>query len=162
MDPLAFLTWQFVMFSLFVAAIMYVLRTIVEYAIPKAKTAKLWNSLLLMILPVIIGGLMGWLLKAYPYATGLTSIGDHIGYGSVAGLLSTIVFKVVKELLGSKIAAAAQGVLSAVSGATGGVVPVVTTTTTTSTATGTPDAPVVPGEEVPAVVQSVRASINQQ
>lgn len=152
MDPLAFLTWQFVMFSLFVAAIMFVLRTIVEFAIPKAKTSALWNSLLLMILPVILGGFLGWIFKAYPYSTGLDTQLDHLAYGSVAGLLSTILFKVIKELLGSKITAAAQGALNAING-----------TVTTTTVVGSPDAPVAPGEEdPPPVLDSIRASINKE
>lgn len=125
MDPLAFLTWQFVMFALFVATLMYILRTVLEYFFPKLTTAKIWNSLLLMILPVLIGGFLGWFLNAYPYATGLTTKMDHLAYGSVAGLLSTIIFKVVKELLGSKISQAITGVMGVVSNVTGAPAPVV-------------------------------------
>lgn len=105
MDPLAFLTWQFVMFSLVIAAIMYVLRTILEFFIPKLMTFKLWNSLLLMILPILIGVGLGDWWKMYPYAIGLTTNGEHMGYGAVAGLLSTVLFKVIKELLANKIVA---------------------------------------------------------
>lgn len=159
MDPLAFLTWQFIMFSLFVYAVMWVLRLTVEFFIPVAKTAKIWTSFLLLILPVIIGGLLGWGFKVYPYATGLTSSGDHIAYGSVAGLLSTLLFKVIKELLGSKITAAIQGAVGAV---TGGTTTTTTTVTAPSPAVGTPDAPVAPDDAPPPVVQSVRDSINKQ
>lgn len=103
MDPLSFLTWQFVLFSLVVAVIMYVTRTILEYCIPKLIDTRLWNSLLLMLLPVFIGaGLGGW-WKMYPYATGLTTISEHVGYGAVAGLLSTLLFKIIKELLMQKM-----------------------------------------------------------
>jgi len=123
MDPLAFLSWQFVMFSLFVATIMYVLRTVFENIFPKLKTYQLWNSLFLMIMPIFIGAGLGGALKMYPYAIGFTTTSTHVGYGAVAGLLSTVLFKVIKELLIGKAQAVVGGVLTAVG---------VTTTTTTA------------------------------
>ncbi len=103
MDPLAFLTWQFVLFSLSVMAVMFVVRTIVEYFIKLSKSSKLWNSLILPIAPIFVGGLMAYVLKMYPYSPGLDGKANHILFGLVGGLLSTIIFKVVKELLGGKI-----------------------------------------------------------
>lgn len=105
MDPLAFLSWQFVMFSLVIAAIMYVIRTILEFFIPKLMNFKIWNSLLLMLLPIFIGASLGDWWKMYPYAIGLTTTSEHIAYGAVAGLLSTVLFKVIKELLINKVVA---------------------------------------------------------
>ena len=110
MDPLAFLTWQFVMFSLFVSVIMFVIRTVLEYFVPKLKTLKIWNSLLLLLLPVFIGATLGGLLKMYPYATGLTTTVEHVGYGSVAGMMSTILFKIIKELLINKVTSIFGGI----------------------------------------------------
>ena len=129
MDPLAFLSWQFVMFSLFVATIMYVLRTVLESIFPKLATYQLLNSLFLMVLPVFIGAGLGDALKMYPYATGFTTTVTHVGYGAVAGLLSTILFKVIKELLVGKVTAIVGGALTAVG---------VTTTTTTVAAPQSP------------------------
>jgi hypothetical protein len=117
MDPLAFLTWQFVLFSLIVAAIMYVFRTILEFCFPQLTTIKVWNSLLLMLLPIFIGAGLGLWWKMYPYATGLTTSAEHIGYGAVAGLLSTVLFKVIKELLVNKI----TNTVSTIGGVVGGV-----------------------------------------
>ena len=133
MDPLAFLSWQFVMFSLFVATIMYVLRTILEFFIPKLTVFVLWNSLLLMILPVFIGAGLGRLLTSYPFANGFTTITEHVGYGAVAGLLSTVLFKVIKELLIGKVSGVVNTVLNTV-GATPpvGTSPVVVVNNTSS------------------------------
>lgn len=114
MDPLAFLSWQFVMFSLFVAVIMQILRTILEYFFPRLTTLKIWNSLLLMLLPIFIGALLGKLLPTYPFATGFTTTFEHIGYGAVAGLLSTVLFKVIKELLVGKVTGLVGGVMNTI------------------------------------------------
>ena len=101
MDPLSFLTSNFVMFSLGIMAIMSIFRTFIEYFIPLAKVSKVWNGLILITAPVIIGGLFGWLIKAYPY--GVQGTATHIMFGAVAGMLSGIIFKVIKDLLGSRI-----------------------------------------------------------
>lgn len=103
MDLFAFLSWQFVFFSLGVMAVIFVLRTTLEYCFSSLKTSNLWNSLILTISPVILGGLMAFLLKAYPYSTGLTSSGDHILFGAIAGLFSGLIFRVVKTTLGQQI-----------------------------------------------------------
>src|SRR5665213_1279610 len=103
MDPLAFYTWNFVLFSLGIAAIMFVFRTIVEYTFPKVKVKKFWNELLLPILPIIFGGISSILLKLYPFTTGLTSVGDHLIFGIVAGLISGLVYKVTKGMLLNKL-----------------------------------------------------------
>ena len=103
MDLFSFLTWQFVLFSLGVMTVIFVLRTFLQYfiaALPKSKT---WNNLIMPIAPIIIGGAMGLLLKAYPYATGLTSSGDHVLFGAIAGLLSGFIYKTIKGSLGSQI-----------------------------------------------------------
>jgi hypothetical protein len=68
-----------------------------------AKESKLWNDLLLPILPVIIGASGGYLFKTYPYPNGLITDGDRIVFGLVAGLLSTLLYRVVKALMFQKI-----------------------------------------------------------
>jgi hypothetical protein len=103
MDLFAFLSWQFVFFSLGVMAVIFVVRTILEYFFSALKTSNLWNSLILTVSPVILGGIMAYLFKAYPYSTGLTSSGDHILFGAVAGLFSGLIFRVIKTTLGQQI-----------------------------------------------------------
>lgn len=101
------LSWQFILFSLGIAAGMYVLRTIVEYMMNiwqvTAKESKLWNDLLLPVLPVIFGAITGIVFKSYPYPDALTTGGDRFMFGAVAGLLSTLLYRVIKSLLIQKM-----------------------------------------------------------
>lgn len=112
MDPLNFLTLQFVLFAIGVSAVVFLIRTMVEYFLPKAKVTKLWNSLILIILPITVGGLLGFFLQLYPYPPGFSGIGNHIIYGLGAGSLSSIIWKTLKELLGGKI----QGIIGVLAG----------------------------------------------
>lgn len=107
MDPILqiFLSWQFVVFSLAVAAIMFVIRTVGEYFFKNAKLTvkKLWQDLFLPILPVIVGGLFAFFVKSYPYPNNLTSNGNRIVFGVVAGLLSGLLYRVIKSLIFQKL-----------------------------------------------------------
>jgi len=105
MDPIlqTLLSWQFVIFSMAIAAVMFVLRTLAEYAMSNwasaAKESKLWNDLLLPILPVIVGPAAAVLIKAFPYPDCLTTSSSRFIFGLVAGLLSTLLYRVFKALL---------------------------------------------------------------
>jgi hypothetical protein len=104
-DLWSFITWQFILFSLGIMAVVFVFRTILQYFFVKLQSSRLWNTLILPIAPILIGGGMARLIKAYPYSTGLTSNLDHILFGAVAGLLSGLIFSVIKGTLGSSIQA---------------------------------------------------------
>jgi hypothetical protein len=104
------LSWQFIVFGLTIAAIIFVLRQSVEYIILKllklkhtSKAYKIWSELLLPILPVLIGGLYAFLFKTYPYPNGLVSATGRVSFGLVAGLMSGLLYRVIKSLLFSKI-----------------------------------------------------------
>ena len=97
------LSWQFIVFALAIAALIFVIRQSVEYFIVKLKIKKIWNNLFLPILPVIVGGLLGFLLKTYPYPNGVTTIEGRTIFGLVAGLMSGLLYRVIKSLLFSKI-----------------------------------------------------------
>lgn len=112
MDLLAFLTWQFVFFSLGIMAVILFFRRIIEFFIPSAKQSKFWNELFLPTIPIPLGGLLAFGLKNYPYANGLTTTRDHIYYGIIAGLLSGLIYKVVKGLLGNQIQNLIGGVVN--------------------------------------------------
>lgn len=107
MDPILemFFSWQFIVFSLAVAAVIFVIRTVVEYFVQKSKPAvkKLWHDLFLPILPVFVGGFIGHFFKSYPYPNDLTSDGNRIVFGVVAGLLSGLLYRVIKSLIMQKI-----------------------------------------------------------
>lgn len=122
MDPIlaVLLSWQFVLFGLAIATVMYVLRIIVEYVATLVKkslaNSQLWNDLLLPILPVIIGGLASYVLKVFPYPSfpagpgGVIPTGDRLIFGLVAGLLSGLMYRVIKSLLYQKMVGLAQGI----------------------------------------------------
>jgi len=113
MDPILSLlfSWQFILFSLFIAGITFVLRKIVEYLMSSfkwaAKESKLWSDLILPILPVLLGAVIADKFKHFPFPDGLSTFGSgRIVFGLVAGLLSTLVYRVINSLLGQKIVTA--------------------------------------------------------
>lgn len=103
-----FLSWQFWLFGVGISAIMFVLRTIAEFLMKywsfAAKESKIWNELLLPILPVILGCVLGAVIKNYPYPNDLgNNVGSRIFMGLVTGLLSGLMYKVIKGLLKQKL-----------------------------------------------------------
>jgi hydrogenase-4 membrane subunit HyfE len=139
----ALLSWQFVLFCLAVSAIVFVVRKFAEYAMENwaaaAKESKLWRELILPILPIVLGTACAFLAKKYPYPDGLNTGSARIAFGLVAGLLSGLVYKVVKGTLSSKLA----GLVSSVGG-TAAPAP----SAPPAAAAGTPDAPADPGASV--------------
>lgn len=109
MDPILqmLLSWQFVLFGLAISAILFVVRKFVEFGMEKwavlAKESKLWNDLLLPIAPVVLGGGLAVIIKQFPYPDNLTSGSSRFVFGLVAGLLSTLLYRIVNSLLGQKI-----------------------------------------------------------
>ena len=115
MDPIlqVLLSWQFILFGLAVAAGVFVIRRIVEYFISlktDPKNVKLWNDLVLPILPVVLGPASAVFISAFPYPDGLTTKPSRFIFGLVAGLLSGLIYRVFKSLLQQKIDGVAQAV----------------------------------------------------
>ena len=109
----ALLSWQFLIFCLAIAAITFVIRKIVEFildkpSVPASKSSVLWTDLILPILPVVLGCICGLAAKKYPYPDGLNFISGRVAFGLVAGLLSTLVYRVVNSFLLAKIAMVQQ------------------------------------------------------
>lgn len=127
MDPILqiLLSWQFIFFGLAVAAIMYILRTLVEYCSTLLKKSLdksvFWNDVFLPIFPVILGATSAFFLKLFPYPgfangpKGYVLAGDRIIFGLVAGLLSTTMYRVIKSILSQKITSTAQTISETVS-----------------------------------------------
>lgn len=97
------LSWQFIMFSLGVFVVTWIIRSVVEYFVPKAVNSKFWESLCLPIMPVVVGATIAYFATKYAYPNGLTSLSDRLLFGSVAGLLSSSLYKVIKAALKDKI-----------------------------------------------------------
>lgn len=134
MDPIlqALLSWQFIFFGLAIAAIVFVTRKFVEYGLDNCKSlskeSKFWNDLILPVYPIFLGPFLAIFLKSFPYPDGLGATGGtRTIWGLVAGLLSTVLYRVVKSLLGDKITAVVQKFIPVTN-----VVPVTTVTTTTT------------------------------
>jgi len=110
----ALLSWQFVFFALAIAAMTFVLKKIVEFAIDSesiptgsmTKENRFWKELILPISPVVMGAISGVLAKMYPFPEGISSPSARLAFGMVAGLLSGLVYRIIKGTLASKFAAA--------------------------------------------------------
>lgn len=167
MDPLMqFLTWQFLLFSLSIAGVTFVVRLVFEYYKTDVKHDAFWNNLVLPIFPLFLGCMMGWLMKVYPYPVGLVGNGTHILFGLVAGMFSGLVYRVLKSLLMAKLSGNTDTAATVVSTVVSTpapapvvsepiAVPTTTTTTVTTTAATVPDVD-------PQTVDSIRNSIQQQ
>lgn len=117
MDPILqiLLGWQLVIFSLGIAAVIVVIRRIVDYILDNftrfSQHTKIWNGLILPILPVLLGGIAGGVLSNFPYPDGLTVNYDRVIFGLVAGLFSTLLYKVINSLLGDKLNTIVNGLM---------------------------------------------------
>lgn len=109
----ALLSWQFVFFALAIAALTFVVKKVVEFAIDNpgiptgnvTKENRFWKELILPISPVVIGAVAGFFANMYPFPEGIESASARITFGMVAGLLSGLLFRVIKGTLISKISA---------------------------------------------------------
>lgn len=104
------LSWQFLLFCLSIYAIIFLIRTIVEYFCPRFTEGNLWNNLLLLIAPPIIGAVLGYYATQYAYPNQLTSLSGRVMFGASAGLFSSFIYRVLKAQLKSTI----QGYLTSV------------------------------------------------
>jgi|ERR1035437_4665747 hypothetical protein len=102
------LCWQFIFFALGISAIVFVIKTVVEYIISNhtsaPKESKLWNKVILPILPIVAGALLALIAKKYPYPEDLPSISGRVAFGLVAGMSATIIYQVFNATLANKIA----------------------------------------------------------
>ncbi len=115
MDPIlqVLLSWQFVLFGLAIAAIIYVFRLVVQYVASLLKKdlskSNLWENLVLPVAPIAVGVIAALLLKSFPYpgftpdAHGVVIRGDRIIFGLVTGLFSTVMYRMIKSMLYQKL-----------------------------------------------------------
>lgn len=102
MDILSvFLTWQFILMSLTMAAITYFVRTIVENRLDVISN-KVWRDLILPLIPLVAGVLFGLVAAKFPFPEGITSMSGRASFGLVAGLLSANLYSIVKAMLVKK------------------------------------------------------------
>jgi hypothetical protein len=105
MDPLSqLLSFAFIVFSLLVGGIIFIFRIIVEFIWKNAPNNKVWEDLILPVLPAPVGTCLAYFAAAYPYGTGFTTTSGRLAFGFVAGLLSSMLYRVVKATLKQKLA----------------------------------------------------------
>ncbi len=104
------LSWQFIVFGLAVAALLFVLRKFVEYFLDiylkldkNSKSYKLWSDLVLPVLPMFLGAGGALLISTFPYPNDLTTAGSRFVFGLVAGLMSGLFYRVIKSLVANKL-----------------------------------------------------------
>jgi predicted PurR-regulated permease PerM len=120
----AFLSWQFLFFCLAIGAVVFVVRKLVEYGMDnwwplkqwkKAhKDAKLWRSLILPILPILLGQAGALFAKAYPYPEGFSSTSGRLVFGLVAGFTSGLIVRLYMSFLSSKVSEYSERLTSVV------------------------------------------------
>jgi len=118
----AFLSWQFLAFSLSIGAIIYVIRQVVEYAMihwwplkqwkAANKQSKVWRALILPILPILLGG-ASFFITTYPYPEGFNTSAGRLAFGLVAGFTSGMFVRLYNSFLASSIADFAQKIRTA-------------------------------------------------
>lgn len=109
----ALLNWQFVFFALAIAAMTFVVKTVIEFAIDNPniptgnmnKESRFWREVFLPISPVLIGAIAGFCVQVYPFPEGIESASARVMFGMVAGLLSGLLFRIIKGALSSKLSA---------------------------------------------------------
>lgn len=124
--------------SLFIAALTFVVRKFFEYSMSKhsLNTVKLWNDLILPILPVFLGALIGLLVKQYPYPAMWKSTFARMEFAIIAGFFSAYSYRLLKGLVNSKLASLKAQTAVPTTPDTTTSVPAATVTTSTVIASG--------------------------
>ncbi|SRR5260221_10860729 len=96
-------SWNFLLFSLGIFVMTYIVRTIFEYSFKKFTASSFWTAICLALMPPVFGGLTGLFAKSYAYPGELHSTFERVIFGAVAGLLSGWIYKIAKDLVKSRI-----------------------------------------------------------
>jgi hypothetical protein len=99
----ALFSWQFLLFALGIAVLVWFVRTILEYYSPSILSKKFYNDLVLPLSPTVLGGVVALFATKYAYPDGLSSTIGRFFFGVVAGTLSSTVYRVVKAMAKQKI-----------------------------------------------------------
>lgn len=108
------LTWQFILFSLGIAAITEVIRRGIEFFIldnpkmPGTRASKFWREFLLPIAPYVNGILIAFFATKFPYPEGIDSVSAREFFGLVAGAFSGLTYRVITGLLKNKAPASSE------------------------------------------------------
>lgn len=97
-----FLNLSTIVFCLVVFCLVWVQRKVVEGLLPKLKDPKYkyshyWTELFVPIGPISTGGILGFLVSEYPYPEMFSTSTSRTFFGIVCGLLSGLVYRLVKK-----------------------------------------------------------------
>ena len=102
----ALLSWQLLFACLAIAAATFIFRKLIEYLMETflsfKKEARFWTDLILPIFPMVFGSLVALWAKGLPFPDGITTGSARFACGLVAGLLSGLVYRVIKSFLNTK------------------------------------------------------------
>lgn len=112
------ITVYFVLFLLAVVFFVKMQRMAVELIankyFPSFVKSKIWRSFLLYCAPSGTGVILATIMSSYPYPELLTSTSGHMIYGVGVGLLSNMLYSMIKELAGTTLKTLADQVKSKV------------------------------------------------
>lgn len=166
----ALLSYQFILLCLAIAAVTYVFRLTIEFFIldnpkmPGTRTSKFWRDLVLPVLPVFVGMILCFWVKAGIYPDGIVTTAARVNLGLVAGLLSGLIYKVVAGMLAAKIPPAATVTTVTTVDPTNMMNPVSSVTTVEALPAAPPPPPVAPNPnpvEVPEELKQLAADVSK-
>ncbi len=100
-----FLTWQFLVLCVGIAAITFVIRTLIEYMIlnnpkmPGTSQSRFWRDFVLVVLPIVLGMLFPFVSSDLSYPALVQDNASKFLFSASAGLLSPTLYRVIKALL---------------------------------------------------------------
>lgn len=109
-----FFSFQFLIWCVAIAAITFILTKVIENFIlsnenvKMSKTDKIWKNVILPIAPIVNGVILGLLIKAF-YPAEIANISSgRLFFGIAAGMLSGVVYRIVKGFITAKFPEAAE------------------------------------------------------
>ncbi len=135
-----FLNVGTIVLAVSVVILTFVVRRVVETAMPSLKKqadenapqvtyattlARWYQQLILYIIPVVVGGVIGWCNVPYFFnAEELTTTGSRVFFGGVVGWFSSFIYKAVRMALRKKVGIDIDPSSSMIPGASTSIPPV--------------------------------------
>jgi len=95
-----FLNWQTVLFALGIFVLTYITRLAVQFFWKAWRASRLYNDLLLHLMPIIMGGGVAAFALKYPWPEVLAvSLSARIFYGIFLGMICGLVYGRVRKML---------------------------------------------------------------
>src|SRR5258708_32417446 len=92
----ALFSWNFLLFSLGIAALVWFIRTVLEYFYPKIDGNQLWEKLIFPLMPLIFVAVIAIFAVKYPFPEGVRSFIARLLFVSVSGSLGWWLYHVIK------------------------------------------------------------------